>query len=146
MIRTLSLLFLVSTFLGVGCAAGYVAPGEKLRRSVFSYNDAVRWQRYEAAAEHLPPERRQSYLQTQRDAGDSLRILEYELLEVQHNEEDKKALVTVKFRWTRMPSNRVETTTIRQTWSYGEDRQWAMTEKEEVEDEPGEPIPFEDRF
>lgn len=129
-----------------GCMGGYQAPAEKLENSVYRYNDAVRWQRYEVASGYLPVDRREDYVQTQREAGDDLKILEYEIDQVRQTTENAEAEVIVRFTWLRNPSNIVQRTTIRQTWRYGEDKTWLMVAREKIERRPPSEVPLVDRL
>lgn len=115
-----------------------------LTESIHRYNDAVRWNKYKVAASFVPAQERQTYIKRKQDMAESMRVLEYDLQEVEHNSHDSTARVTVRYTWLELPSNIVQRTRLRQHWTFG-DAQWLLEKSEEVKDKV-EPVPVEKRF
>src|SRR5258706_997830 len=63
-----------------GCMLGdgYTAR-DKVTNAAREYNDGVRWGRYEIAAEHIAPERRQRFVERHKALEEELEIADYEM-------------------------------------------------------------------
>ena len=129
-------LALLATVLAAGCTH-YVSPEKKLQRAVASFNDGVRWQHWESAASHLPPGERTSFIRAREAEGESLRITDYEIRNVQRDEIGDKATVSIEFVWHRYPSLTMHRTRVTQTWEYKEST-WLRTSQEEAAPEEEE--------
>ncbi len=139
-----SLLIILLAPMTLACA-GYESPGEKLRDGVMRYNDAIRWEKSVGAPKYSPDAKQAAYRRDHRDAHDGLKVLEYELHNVQHMPPNR-ADVTVRYKWLRPPSNVVETTFIKQNWKYGEDKTWRIVDKTKVERPKAKAVSLEDRL
>src|SRR5205085_8879292 len=67
------------------CAVAACQPpkaGETLSETIRSYNDSVRWERYEIAAIHLPPTQRSARLDEWDQRAHDLKITEYDIVRV----------------------------------------------------------------
>lgn len=143
--RTLPLLIaiLATTTLGqLGCSGPAATSGEHLRDHVTRYNESVRWQRFEAASEFVPEEKRARFLSRYRDTANDLRILEYGVEDVTRIGRDR-AQVTVRYEWIRHPSNTVETTYLAQEWALtDESTKWLLLDSKETQRKIAKPRPF----
>lgn len=126
-----------------GCG-GAQSPKTMLTESIHRYNDAVRWNKYKVAASFVPAKERETYIKRKQDIAETMRIMEYDLQEVEHNPHDSTAQVTVRYTWLELPSNIVQHTRLRQHWTFGE-AQWILDKSEEVKEE-AKPVPVEKRF
>jgi len=133
----------VAVLTAVGCGY-YRSPADRLRMSVGDYNDAVRWHYWKVAAQYIPPERRAEFIERREAEGDNMRITEYEIRSVSHDEARQEAHVIVEFTWHRYPSLSLRHTRMRQTWSFATG-DWRMMAQEEVHVEDSERRP-EDMF
>ena len=96
-----------------GCAS-LKAP-ETLGESVRSYNDGVRWGRYQIAASHVPPEQRVRFVDDADARAKDLRIVDYEVLSVDKRNDDT-AEVQVKMSWYLDSQGTLRETQARQSW------------------------------
>jgi hypothetical protein len=99
-------------------AAGCIAPKrvEPLGDAVRLFNDAVRWQRHEAAATRILPEQRDDFLDRRDQLADDLRISHYEVIRVRLDETGRRAKVHIKYTWHRDSRGVVHTTHSVQSW------------------------------
>jgi hypothetical protein len=71
---------------------------ETLTDSIRSYNDGMRWQRFEIAASQVPPKERAEFVDEMDERGDNLKITDYEVVKVDTPSE-KTANVQIKVSW-----------------------------------------------
>jgi hypothetical protein len=117
--------------------------GETLTESVRSYNDSVRWERFEVAANHLPPDQRSQRLDEWDQRGHDLKITDYDIVKVDQKS-SREARVQIKVSWYRESEGTVHETQALQTWERrGKD--WMMVDEARVRgtEMPGltEPVP-----
>lgn len=86
-----------------------------LEESIEAYNDAFRWQNFDAAAVHLPNDRRAAFISTHEDRERDLRVETFRILKVDMKGEDA-AEATVTVRFTLLPSITVESRKLVQHW------------------------------
>lgn len=87
-----------SIFLALVLAACVPPPGgHALTDAVRTYNEGVKWERFEAAAAVVPPAERDQFLDERDELSDDLRITESQILRV--TERGNRAEVHVKLTW-----------------------------------------------
>ena len=89
---------------------------DELRRSVEAYNHAFRWKNYERASSFLQSSLRGPFLAAHEDDGKALHVEDYRILKVDLPSEDI-ALVTVRYRFTLLPSVTVQKRSVQQNWA-----------------------------
>lgn len=117
----------------------YPSPGQRLQKSVMTYNHAIRWQQWKAAAQFIPPAKREDFVTQKEAQQDNFRVTDLEIRDVDHDEQadPPTAKVVVDFTWHRYPSLTLQHTRVRQTWKFIADA-WLLESQEEVivEEEP----------
>lgn len=98
-----------------GCATTSKEKMTQLQDSVLGYNEAYRWQNYEQAASYVPADLRAAFLATYDDAENALHIEDYQILKIDSDQDDA-ATVTIRVRFTQLPSVNVEKKTLVQHW------------------------------
>lgn len=89
--------------------------GETLGESVRSYNEGIRWQRYENAAIHVPAAERAQFVDDADARSKDLKITDYEIVKVEQKS-DRIASVQVKVSWYLDSEGKLRETQARQTW------------------------------
>lgn len=89
--------------------------GDTLGESVRSYNDGVRWGRYEVAAIHVPAQERSIWVDEADERAKDLRITDYEVVKVEQTSE-RVAEVQVKVSWYKDSEGTLRETQAKQTW------------------------------
>ena len=95
---------------------------QSLRPVVENFHKRVRWKDYRFAARYIVPERRQDFERALRERKDErdLDITDYEIEEVQFVQEGERAIVTSRFKWTRLPSMSEQTDIVTSEFVYRE--------------------------
>ena len=82
----------------VAACGGAQKRQEELSDAVRSYNDGMRWARYEIAASQIPPKERAEFVDEMDERGDNLKITDYEVVKVD-SRGTKEAKVQIKVSW-----------------------------------------------
>lgn len=118
-----------------GCGAAQTT--EPLDDAVQSYNDAIRWERFEAAAQRIPPELRDDFLDQRDRLHEDLRIHHFEVVRVRFGPQQRRARVQVKYMWYLDSRGTVHETHAVQRWDR-RGRFWMLTGEIRLR---GEPMP-----
>jgi hypothetical protein len=102
--------------------------GETLAESIRAYNEGVRWSRYDAAAVHVPPKERSTFVDESDERSKDLRITDYEIVRVDQKS-DKLAQVQVKMSWYLDSEGTLKETSAVQTWERHGKTWWVVEEK-----------------
>jgi hypothetical protein len=125
------------------CAPGLGAVAtETLSDSVTTYNDGVRWQRWDNSAAYLPQKDRGKWVDDQDARAKDLKITEYDVVRIEPTGE-KQAKVQIKMSWYKTSEVTVHETHAMQTWErHG--KSWMMVEEERQrgDEMPGLPEPL----
>lgn len=101
-----------------GCVFNNISAEERLRDSVVGYNDEVRWNRIDLAAQRVAPPYRDQFRLTHADWHEAFEIADSEIVHVQVNDEDRsQATSFVKVRWYDQRTMLLTETTLRQEWA-----------------------------
>jgi hypothetical protein len=125
----------------IGCGGLAPKSGDTLGDSVRSYNDGVRWGRFEVAAIHIPPKERAQFVDEADDRAKDLKITEYDIVTVEPKG-DRVAKVHIKVEWYKETEGTIHETHALQTWEkHGKD--WMMVEEARLRgvEMPGLPEP-----
>lgn len=106
----------------LGLALGACMPKrsglEPLQEAVMTYNEGLRWERFTAAAAHVPSAERGAFLEERDGLSKYLRITGYDVVGVDvTNEARTAARVVVKYEWYDDRKGTVEETQVRQIWA-----------------------------
>jgi hypothetical protein len=107
-----------------GCGAS-VKRSEDLLYDVRTFQEGLRWRKYEMAADYVPAAVREKFLEAHDDVDDDLRIDDYELERVKVDDE-KIALVRVKYTWHLDSVGSVHNTVVEQKWER-QGKVWRIT-------------------
>jgi hypothetical protein len=100
---------------------------ETLTDSIRSYNDGMRWNRFEIAASQVPPKERAEFVDQMDERSDNLKITDYEVVKVDANA-SKLAKVQIKVSWYLDDVGTLKETHAVQTWErHG--KVWWMVEE-----------------
>jgi hypothetical protein len=112
--------------LACGVAEG---PREKLKHSAFSFNEGLRWGRYNEVLPRVDPETRDHFMELHQGWGKDIRISNAEMLQTVVDDKNEKAQISVKFTWYRIDEMvECETITV-QHWER-RDGEWLMIAEE----------------
>ena len=100
---------------------------ENLADSIRSFNEGIRWQRFEVAATSLPPRERSSFVESMDERTKELRITDYEIVRVDRAS-DKEAKVHVKVSWYRDDEGKLKETHAMQVWQR-RGKAWMMVDQ-----------------
>lgn len=89
--------------------------GDTLGESVRSYNDGVRWARYDNAAVHVPAAERSQFIDDADERAKDIKITDYEIVKVEQKT-DRVAQVQIKLSWYSDSEGKLRETQSMQTW------------------------------
>lgn len=124
--RSLFLLVLVaaaSSAAAGGCGAA-MKRSEDLLYDVRTFQEGLRWRKYEMAADYVPAATREKFLEAHDDVDGDLRIDDYELERVKLD--DEIATVRVKYTWHLDSVGTVHDTVVEQKWER-QGKVWRIT-------------------
>ena len=101
---------------GLGACSSGLSKSQDLLTDVRSFQEGLRWRRYEAAANYVPAAAREKFLEAHDEIDQDLRIDDYELQRVKLEEAGEDALVRVKYTWHRESVGTVHDTVVEQRW------------------------------
>ncbi len=100
---------------------------ETLAESIRSFNEGVRWERFEMAAVAIPPRERSQFVEAMDERADDLKITDYEVVKVDRKGE-KEAKVQLKISWYLDSQGTLHETHATQTWQR-KGKAWLMVEE-----------------
>jgi hypothetical protein len=99
----------------VACSAG-MKSSEDLMTDVRTFQEGLRWRKYDMAADYVPAPAREKFLEAHDDIDGDLRIDDYEVVRVKVEEGRERALVRVKYTWHLDSVGAVHDTVVEQSW------------------------------
>lgn len=108
----------MATLLLLGCAATerQTRPFDDV---VLDYMQRLRWHDWNGAAQHIPEEERDPFLQRMLE-GEDLRMTDVRLEGVELQGDGTRAATRIAFEYYRLPSPTVKTVRAKQEWAYAE--------------------------
>lgn len=100
---------------------------ENLAESIRSFNEGIRWQRFEVAAVSLPPRERSNFVEAMDERTKELRITDYDIVRVDRAS-DKEAKVHVKVSWYKDDEGILHETHAMQVWQR-RGKAWLMVDQ-----------------
>ena len=125
-----------------GCSVLSPKPTETLGESVRSYNEGVRWERFEVAANHVPAKQRSAFVDEADLRAKDVKITDYNIIRVEAHG-DREALVQIKLEWYKNSEGTMHETHAVQTWErHGGD--WLLVDESRLRgaEMPGLPEPL----
>lgn len=120
--------FLAAFALGLAACGGPQREADTLKESIFSYNEGVRWERFETAASSLPPKLRSEFVDEMDTRAKDLKISQYDIVRVDKPTK-KMAKVHVKTAWYKDSEGTLKETHAVQTWERHGKAWWMVEEK-----------------
>ena len=123
-----------------GCGA--MQQPEPLTDAVRSYNDGVRWERFEIAAVHIPPKQRSQFVDDADERAHDIKVTYYDVVKVEPRG-SKEARVQIKMSWYKESEGTLHETQAMQTWEkHG--KGWLLVDEARVRgtEMPGLPEPL----
>jgi hypothetical protein len=118
--------WIVIPFVLAACG-GAQQNSETLAESIRSFNEGVRWQRYEVAAVSIPPRERSKFVEAMDERAEDLKITDYEIVRVDRTGE-KDARVQVKVSWYVETEGTLKETHAMQHWQR-KGKAWLMVDQ-----------------
>ncbi|MBN1945079.1 MAG: hypothetical protein JW797_05350 [Bradymonadales bacterium] len=113
-----------------GCGANDTNLRQVLPLALDDFHSHLVWSRYSEAAGYLPDGQRGHFLGIQEELGDQMRYTEYEIGSIDLNPETQQAVVTVTLKWYQVPQYIIQTTHLRETWTYDKEEEvWWLTDR-----------------
>jgi hypothetical protein len=81
-----------------------------------SFQEGIRWRKYELSVDFLPTSAREKFLATHDEMDHDLRIDDYEVQVVHMADEHRSATVTVKYTWHLDSVGSVHDTIVEEKW------------------------------
>lgn len=124
--RTLLGLALLTTPL-LGCAAsdGMI---EKLYDSTRAYNRSLRWGDWDRAAEHLPKQSVDAFVEAHQEVEDKLVVIDYEMSRIEVDKQHGIAGSQVRISWHTETELVVRETMVEHLWQWHEGR-WVLVDE-----------------
>ena len=119
--------WIISFAVLAACSSPHQQNTERLAESIRSFNEGVRWQRFEVAAISLPPRERSDFVEAMDERTKDLRITDYEIVRVDRRS-DKEAKVHVKVSWYKDTEGTLRETHAMQLWQRT-GKAWLMVEQ-----------------
>ena len=134
---------LLLTLLLFGCLEMTYSTKDKIVNLARQYGDDVRWGRIEVAALTVGVVRRKTFIDRHKSLEDDLEFADFELLDVEVEPKQLKAISRVDYTWTRKRQGLLQKTTTEQNWEY-QNGGWVMVKEARLRgaplvlfDEPG---------
>jgi len=109
------------------CGNSAAQSKETLADSIRSYNEGIRWGRFDAAASLRPPKERSQFADDMDKRANDVKITDYEIVKVDQKGE-RLATVQVKMSWYSDTEGTLHETHSMQTWErHGQT--WMMVEE-----------------
>jgi len=110
--RTIPALALV---LAVACAGEY-SPKEKLAATTLKYYEAFRWNKLAEMQSHVVPGMQAAFRKDFEERFKDIKIVDYEVTEMQVDASKKSARVTVTFSWHTIDETYIHEAVVVDTW------------------------------
>lgn len=114
--------------LALACLSPTQRREESLVREARTFNDDLRWGRYEQLSTSLPREEAELFLARVGAVGDELVLADYEVTSVSFDPGSDKATVLVKLDWYSKRAMSLRSTVLDQRWEHQAGK-WRMTKQ-----------------
>ncbi len=124
------------------CATPPAAASDTLNETIKSYNDAIRWERFENAASALPQKERAQTVDDWDERAHDLKITDYDIVKVDSKGKNE-AHAQIKLSWYKNSEGTLRETQSIQTWEkHG--RGWQLVDERRLRghEMPGLPEPL----
>jgi len=131
--------------LAAGCGAALQGMqgknGEALTDTIKSYNEDVKWERWDNASAFIPATQRATRVDEWDERAHELKITDFEIIKVDRKGDEARA--HVKLEWYRTSDNTVHETHAVQTWEH-KGKGWLVVDESRLRgpEMPGLPEPM----
>lgn len=108
-------IFALALVLAVACAGEY-SPKEKLARTTMKYYEAFRWNKPAEMQAHVVPGMQTAFRKDYEERFKEVKIVDYEVTEMQVDASKKSARVTVAFSWHTIDETYLHEAVVVDTW------------------------------
>ncbi len=121
---------LIVVFINLSCGPIQQSKSN-LQEAVLAFNEGVRWGRLQEVLPRIHPDSVDHFVEMHKEFGDDIKVSDYEILNANHDDKNKKADVSVRISWYRESEMVVRKTMLVQHWEeHGQD--WIMLAEEYV--------------
>src|SRR5262245_8868763 len=99
----------------IACASSSTRSADLLN-DVRTFQEGLRWRKYEMAADYVPAAMRERFLDAHEEMDNELRVDDYEMQRVKVESGGNDAYVRVKYTWHRESVGTVHETVTEQHW------------------------------
>jgi hypothetical protein len=117
-----------------GCASAD-GMAEKFYDSSRAYNRSLRWEDFDRAARHLPPESVNAFLDHHEAIEDEIVIIDYDIERMKLEKQTGRAATRVNISWHRDDETIVRNTVVDQQWQF-HDGTWFLVDEYRVDGKP----------
>jgi hypothetical protein len=117
--------------LGTGCMTPTQRREDTLIREARTFNDDLRWARYEQLSASLPPDEARLFLERAHAVGDDLVLADFEVTSVKFAPNSEAATVEVSLEWYTRRASIVHSTSLEQRWEFRDGR-WLVARQRRV--------------
>ncbi len=132
--RILPFLLLAAVLPGCLSGMGY-STADQVLNAAREYNQDVRWGRYDQAADHIPKDERERYVERRTALEDNLEIADFELVNIVIDKKKSTAVARVEYTWTLKDQGIVKKTTTKQSWEK-QGQAWVVAKETRVKGSP----------
>ena len=119
-----------------GCLSGMgYSTADQVLNAAREYNQDVRWGRYDQAADHIPKDERERYVERRTALDDNLEIADFELVNIVIDKKKSTAVARVEYTWTLKDQGIVKKTTTKQSWEK-QGQAWVVAKETRVKGSP----------
>ena len=119
-----------------GCMPGMgYSTIDQVTNAAREYIEDVRWGRYDQAADHIPKDHRDRFVERHTSLEEDLEIADFELVNIVVDKAKQTATARVDYTWTLKNRGIVEKTTTKQAWEK-QDGHWIMASETRVKGAP----------
>jgi hypothetical protein len=117
--------------LALGCMSPTQRREDNLLREARTFNDDLRWGRYDQLSGSLPPDEARLFLARAHEVGDDLVLADYEVTAVNFAPGSDAATVAVSVQWYNRRAAILHSTSLEQRWEFRDGR-WMVARQKRV--------------
>jgi hypothetical protein len=108
---------LLLSLLIASCTLQNLSPQARMQESIFTLNDASRWNQLEAAAKNVSPSYQARFRQRRSAWGEAINVAEIDLLFMQLAEDKESAVSEISLSWTDASGVHLHRSNVTQKWA-----------------------------
>lgn len=100
-----------------GCTLQNLTPQARMQESVYTLNDASRWNQLEAASRNVSPSYQARFRERRSGWGEAVNVADVDLLYMQLAEDKESAVSEVALSWTDVTGVHLHRSNVTQRWA-----------------------------